>query len=118
MSADVLSHIYNSCDPYKPAAEDYFDCTPARGSNALVPRFMKHLALSKGRLHFLFSGHVGCGKSSELRQLKIALDNASSSEGRYFPVLVDVDDYVDVLRSCFKSQGVKIGSMISKDLRK
>lgn len=96
--SDVLKHIYNACNPYKPAtAEYYLDCAEARGSSALTQRFQKHLTQTEegDYLRFLFSGHVGCGKSSELEQLCHALANPTASDGRYFPVLLNVSDYID-----------------------
>ena len=71
---DDLKHIYNACEPYVPApAEYYYDCAEARGSSALSQEFQNHLRLAKDYLYFLFTGHIGCGKSSELKQLERAL---------------------------------------------
>ncbi|MBI1925760.1 hypothetical protein HYR99_16105 [Candidatus Poribacteria bacterium] len=93
-----LKHIYNACDPYKPAtAEYYLDCSEARGAGALTIRFQSHLDKTQegNYLRFLFSGHVGCGKSSELEQLKRALSHPTPLHARYFSVLLNVFDYLD-----------------------
>jgi hypothetical protein len=72
--SDALKHIYNACDPYMPAtAEYYYNCAEARGGSALVQEFQRHLFLANDYIYFLFSGHIGCGKSSELEQLKRSL---------------------------------------------
>ncbi len=93
---DALALMYNSFDPDKPAKPEYYlDCSRARGSSALVERFLSHLYRSDEYLCFLFSGHIGCGKSSELQQLKHALANPAAENPRYFPVLVNVGEYLD-----------------------
>jgi hypothetical protein len=95
---DILKQIYNACDPDKPATDEYYlDCSSARGSSALTQKFQSHLELTKlgDYLRFLFSGHLGCGKSSELEQLRHALIHPTSSHSRYFPVLLNADDYLD-----------------------
>ncbi len=93
---DDLKHIYNACDPYVPApAEYYYDCAEARGSSALSQEFQNHLRLAKDYLYFLFTGHIGCGKSSELKQLERSLTAASPPYSCYFPILLDVSDYLD-----------------------
>jgi len=97
--SDDSKRIYNACDPFAPATAAYYhDCSEARGSSALTPQFQRHLAQTKEGtyLRFLLSGHIGCGKSSELAQLKDALDSPSQpSDTRYFPVLLNVSDYLD-----------------------
>lgn len=96
---DVLKHVYNACDPNKPATEEfYLDCSAARGSSALTQRFLAHLRYANGPCCFLFSGHIGCGKSSELAELRRVLERSQPSppNARYFPVLLDANDYLDV----------------------
>jgi hypothetical protein len=94
--SDVLKQIYNACDPLEAAsAEYYLDCSAARGSSALTREFQRHLDLATDYRCFLFSGHSGCGKSSELRQLQHELAHPVSPNKRYFPILLDVHDYLD-----------------------
>ncbi len=93
--SDLLKHIYNACDPIKPAtAEYYLDCSAARGSSALVQEFRYQLRRAEDQLCFLFSGHIGCGKSSELEALKSELSKPTATP-RYFPVLLNVAEYLD-----------------------
>lgn len=94
--SDPLKHIYNSCDPYMPAtAEYYYDCVEARGGSALAHEFQRHLTLAKDHLYFLFSGHIGCGKSSELEELKRSLQSAVPPHSCYFPILLNASEYLD-----------------------
>ena len=99
--AEVLSAIYAACDPDRPASSQYYvDCAEVRGSRALAQKFQGHLARAQDagkKLCFLFSGHIGCGKSSELRQLEHALTSPAAPHKRYFPILVDINDYLDYL---------------------
>ena len=91
-----LKHIYNACDPYKPAiAEYYLDLAEARGSSALTEEFQRRLALTDDCLYFLFTGHIGCGKSSELERLRYVLAHSETPNARYFPILLNVSDYLD-----------------------
>jgi hypothetical protein len=93
---DILKKIYNACDPYLPAsAEYYFDCSEARGETALTPIVQKHLMRADGYTCFLLSGHIGCGKSSELAKLERSLIEARQPQNCYFPVLIDVSEYLD-----------------------
>ncbi len=35
--SDILRHIYNACDPFKPATEEYYlDCGAVRGGTVLT----------------------------------------------------------------------------------
>ncbi len=92
-----LTHIYNACNPYKPATAAYYlDCSEARGSSALTREFQRRLGrIRNDYLCFLFTGHIGCGKSSELEQLRYALDHPEPPNARYFPILLNVSDYLD-----------------------
>ncbi len=94
-----IKHIYNACNPYKPAASEcYFDCSKARGSHVLVQEFQRRLALIEDShfIRFLFTGHIGCGKSSDLGQLCHTLANPTTpSEKIYFPILLNANDYID-----------------------
>jgi len=93
---DELKRIYNACDPYLPAPADYYyDCAEARGSSALAKEFQRRLTLADNYIYFLFSGHIGCGKSSELLQLERMLTRAEPPHSCYFPVFVDASDYLD-----------------------
>ncbi len=93
---ELLKKTYNACDPRPPASEAYYlDCGIARGSGDLTEEFIREIRNANDWLCFLFSGHLGCGKSSELVQLARALERGQSLGRCYLPVVVDVNDYLD-----------------------
>ena len=93
---DILKHMYNACDPFDPASSEYYlDCSDARGSGAFVNEFVGHLRLANDKVCTLFTGHIGCGKSSELRELARHLRDNFVGEKRYLPVLIDTSEYLD-----------------------
>lgn len=98
---DILRLIYNSCDPSKPATDaQYVDCSDARGDDSFVDYFQNELRLADDFLVTLFTGHPGCGKSSELRQLERQLERQLRSPRTpgarpYFPVLIDSEEFLD-----------------------
>ena len=64
-----IKQIYNACEPNLPATQQYYsDCRKARGGDALTEQIIKRLEMSSAghHLRFLFAGHIGSGKSSEL----------------------------------------------------
>lgn len=97
--SDILSQIYNECNPMEPAEiKQYTDLSEVRGGDTFLETFCEELNLSKGRVHTLFTGHSGCGKSSELKKLEHELATASPKHDheRYFPVYLDITDYIDM----------------------
>src|SRR5437867_3914738 len=98
---DALREIYRACVPDKPAPPEYYtDCGEARGQSALATRFLGHLqgasSSADNFVRFLFSGHIGCGKSSELLHLCHLLENPEPPVvDRYLPILLDAHDYLD-----------------------
>ena len=94
--SDALADIFNNFNPDLPATEEfYYDCSRARGNGALTHEFQRCLARAKTKLTFLFSGHLGCGKSSELRRLAAALEKAESPDACCLPIFVDASEYLD-----------------------
>ena len=104
--ANTLDKIYQACNPWKSAtSEFYVDCREARGGDAFVHTFIENLKRcgtgnletnSKADyLYFLFSGHSGCGKSSDLVYLTKKLKTQCFDEIQYFPIYLDVSEYLD-----------------------
>lgn len=103
MSKELLQKLYTACDPEEPANKsNYVNCNKARGGGFLTERFLRHLekmtvtnSSAESACTFLFSGHVGCGKSSELRQLEYTLLSESVEGKRFYPVVVNFLEYMD-----------------------
>jgi len=97
--SDILEQLYNHCDPLTPAQpKDYTDLSEVRGGDTFIHTFCEELKRSRSRVHTLFTGHSGCGKSSELKKLESELDTDAPqhSHSRYFPVYIDAAEYVDI----------------------
>jgi hypothetical protein len=97
---EVLDNLFNACDPLlKATGEYYVDSSLARGGNAFTRDVLRKLDRTRpgSWLRILFSGHVGGGKSSELEHLRSCLERHESSVRRFFPVFLDVIDYLNVL---------------------
>jgi hypothetical protein len=92
-TSDKLTQVYNAFEPLIPATDSYYeDCRDARGGDAIVRKIIQRLKKSQGQsLRFLFTGHLGCGKSSELKHLSKIIRN----ETIVFPIYIDFDDYLD-----------------------
>ncbi len=96
LPGDPLKHIYNVCDPFVPATSaNYHDCRIARGSSAFVDDFVRHLSLANDYVCFLFTGHIGSGKSSELEKLRRELATSRIGNRNHFPIFLDADTYLD-----------------------
>lgn len=97
---DALTRIYAAFNPNKAATADYYvDFGEARGQTALAKRFRQHLAgvadSPDNYLSFLFTGHLGCGKSSELRHLCSEVKKSEPFRPGYLTILVDAQEYLD-----------------------
>lgn len=97
---EALRRIYAACDPNEPATPQYYiDCGEARGETGLARHFLNHLegksASEDDYLRFLFSGHIGCGKSSELEHLSSLLKNQGPFQSRFYPIFLNARDYLD-----------------------
>jgi hypothetical protein len=103
--AKTLREAYNSvnpADPLPPGDPRYVDCTNVRGDEDTVSRMFKTISYSDTYTHQLFTGHRGCGKSTEL----LRLQRRPEDDGFYvvyFAVDEDLDPndmiYTDLLLS-------------------
>lgn len=96
MAADLLTTLYNACDPLLAASDkQWVDSNAVRGEQALTGRFCKALTRCQGSfIRYVFSGHNGSGKSSELRHLERELCSADH-ENRYLPIYIDAQPFFD-----------------------
>jgi hypothetical protein len=91
------ARIFNAFNPLDAATPaQYFDTASARGTDgALVKEFERYISLARENyVRFLFAGHIGSGKSSELQHLREKLLHGAAKKVHYFPVLIDTNDYV------------------------
>lgn len=93
--ATTLRDAYNNTDPVQPLpAGDprYVDCTPVRGQENLIDQMFKNITWSQAPLTAqLFTGHRGCGKSTELLRLKARLEAAD-----YMVLYFEANDDLDL----------------------
>jgi hypothetical protein len=71
-----LQQFYDACDPTQPLRDKryYIDFSPVRGGDIVQELERKIARLARDRATTqLFTGHIGCGKSTELFRLKNAL---------------------------------------------
>lgn len=95
---DILSELYNNLDTELRADEKFYvDCTDVRGGDELAQKLCDDLSHTNGFMHVLFSGNIGCGKSSELRHFATAMNSKILTFGRkrFFPVVIDTAEYLD-----------------------
>ena len=94
-----ITRLYRACEPNQalnPGDGRYVDCDDVRGDAVveIYERSLRRADPSQPEVK-LFAGHMGSGKTSELRRLRARLEQPSS-EGRAFLVIyVDVTDKLD-----------------------
>lgn len=112
--ADEIKKIYQAFDPSPLKAEEtdlYVDLDEVRGSTGLVKKLAQTIKLSETTTTQLLAGHIGSGKSTELRLLQKQLQDDG-----YFVVfcqiLEDIDerdaDFPDVLLSMMRQMASQI----------
>jgi len=94
--ADNIDDAYNACNPdvpLEPGDPRYLDFTNVRGGFNLAKVIARRIRRTK-LPHFhrqLITGHRGCGKSTELKQLQAQLKNDN-----FLAVYVDVEEVLDL----------------------
>lgn len=99
MDEQILTRLYQAFDAGEAADSGFYVPTEsARGNEALSQTFLSRLSRSARPLNFVFSGHIGGGKTSEIKHLASCLRRGHQRVGqkRYFPITVDILDYVDI----------------------
>ena len=124
MAADVKK-IYQAFDPAPLAAADsdlYVALDEVRGSSGLVRRLTEPIRLSDKPTFQLLAGHIGSGKSTELRRVQKELENG---QDRFFTVfcqiLEDIDpsdaDFPDVLLAIMRQVARQFRERLQVDLK-
>jgi hypothetical protein len=103
--AKTLREAYNAANPTEPLPPDderYVNCTDVRGDEDTVSQMFRTISYSDAHTHQLFTGHRGCGKSTELLRLQQRLEG-DGFYVVYFAVDEDLDPndliYTDLLLS-------------------
>lgn len=115
---DNIDDAYNACEPDEPLqAGDgrYLDLTGVRGEDNLGKIIAQRVirARMKNQHHQqLVTGHRGCGKSTELRQLQARLERE-----RYFVIYFDVEDYLDLQEITYQDILLCIAKQTEESLR-
>ncbi|MGK7873015.1 MAG: hypothetical protein AB4426_06805 [Xenococcaceae cyanobacterium] len=90
--------FYRACNPVKPLdfaitkeRQSYIDFSLVRSSQ-VIDQMIKTISWSENSTCQLFTGHIGCGKSTELLRLKTKLEE----ENKFFVVYFQAEEEVDL----------------------
>lgn len=123
--ARTIRDVFNASNPILPLPSGdprYVDCTAVRGNEDVVTQLYRCITWSDTLTTQLFTGHRGCGKSTELLRLRQRLIDAGYGV-IYFEAdeIIDIEDtaYTDVLvaiaRQVFEGLS-SLGVTLSDDL--
>lgn len=93
---DVAYNRFNQQVPVAPSSPYYVNCDEVRGEQGeyVAEKMTTALSMVQGDyVHFLFTGHVGSGKSSELRKVREILENRYGYQVVYFDAAEELDLY-------------------------
>lgn len=128
MSTDFAELFYSAkeklhFDALSPADEELVDLSNARGNykhqkllaklGIVLDSGLPDRTLNTSR-YILFGGHIGCGKSTELRLLQQDL----AREDRYFTLFIDIIDEMDPNSLNYSDLLVAIGKVLIEKLEK
>ena len=116
MAAD-LKKIYRAFDPAPLLGEEsdlYVPLDEARGSSGLVKKLAKTIRLSDKATFQLLAGHIGSGKSTELRRVQQELETGGD---RFFTVFCQVLDDIDPSDADFPEVLMAIVRQVALELR-
>ena len=127
--AQGIDLFYQKCDPAEPlnpGDERYVPCDNVRGTGDLVERLEHSVRRSGKPMHLLFTGHRGCGKTTELKRLIQRLEKPTMTSRPFFVVYFEADaldvdvndvDYADVLLAIVRAVGANLKTVLHEDLR-
>lgn len=96
--SDSLKRIYNAFDPaplHKGQQDLYIDLDDVRGHSGTVGVLKQKILLANGPSCQVLSGHRGCGKSTELWQLRQSLEKPGPDGRKFFVVQVQAEKELD-----------------------
>lgn len=116
MTAD-LKKIYRAFDPAPLCGEEsdlYVPLDDVRGSSGLVPRLTKTIRLSDKATFQLLAGHIGSGKSTELRRVQSELE---TGQDRFFTVFCQILEDIDPSDTDFPDMLMAIMRQVAREFR-
>jgi len=114
--AKTLKDVFNTANPIPLQSGDprYVDCTAVRGNEDSVGQMFRVIAWSdQPATAQLFTGHRGCGKSTELFRLQKRLEDAG-----YAVIYFGADDAIDVEDVIYTDVLVAIAQQVYGGLHK
>ena len=129
--ATTTRDVFRAVDPSNALSFDddrYVDLTEARGNEDVISELFDTIEWSEERTAQLFTGHRGCGKSTELLRLKERLEKADFAIV-YFEAddILDLNDisYTDILlaiarqvHSGFQEMGLALDDSLMEEIFK
>lgn len=113
--AKTIKDVFNTANPTPLPSGDprYVDCTNVRGDEDAVEQLFRVITWSDQlRTTQLFTGHRGCGKSTELLRLRQRLEDAG-----YTVVYFEADDVIDVEDIVYSDILVAIARQVYQELQ-
>jgi hypothetical protein len=116
MTADA-KRIYRAFDPAPLCGDQsdlYVPLDDVRGSSSLVPRLTKPIRFSDKATFQLLAGHIGSGKSTELRRVQ---EDLETKDERFFTVFCQVLEDIDPGDADFPDVLLAIMRQVAADFR-
>lgn len=121
MKATNLDTLFLACDPEKPLDADddrYVDLSESRGIRSFINIISRNIRRGTGDditsecVKYLFTGHRGSGKSTELLRLKRSLENMD-----FFVVYLDIETQLDLATVNHLDVLLAIAKQVEESLR-
>ncbi len=114
--ATTLKDAFNTADPTLPLQSGdrrYVDCTAVRGNEDVISQMFNIISWTeRPTTAQLFTGHRGCGKSTELFRLRKRLEDAG-----YAVIYFEADEIIDVEDIVYSDVLVAIAQQVYFGLR-
>lgn len=114
--ATSLKDVFNTADPTLPLQSGdrrYVDCTAVRGNEDVVSHMFNIISWTeRATTAQLFTGHRGCGKSTELFRLRKRLEDAG-----YAVIYFEADEIIDVEDIVYSDVLVAMAQQVYHGLR-